>query len=468
MIRTMILVEATHGLLQSFLKGSPSLENLDLEDLAQQRSEEIECLECILGDAFQLDCPQFFQLCIRPITAFFSADIQPKKTPSVLPKDEADALSEGTCVSLHVCLPLAYPQAMPVLQVGDRYRCLKDEQYSALVHLLNSTARSKLAEGDSAIIYEIYLVAQAFVDRILTWSETEATSVLAGGSAYHDVLSKEETTPTTRYEGDPTQYVGTTHELMKKLQQEYGLHVLMIENVLRKDLEAKFKERMRKMGCRATMGFHGTQRTVIGSIVRKGLIVPGQGKSADGRDIGVRCGSAYGKGIYLSPNPNFSLGYSDDSSRLLVCAVLRGRTHVMSSCYGGGLRKGYDSHSSNDGNQFVVFRGDQVLPCFVLHLKKGVTTFTSPTVRSSTMQSIAHLSEKEKRKRLEIRARKHFPFGFGPSDRLVVLEVADSDEDDDLYSYDAAQYIAEAYAAAEYQADRFDDTPFAIDLFSKR
>jgi hypothetical protein len=46
---------------------------------------------------------------------------------------------------------------------------------------------------------------------------------------------------------------------------------------------------------KAEIVFHGTLRHNISSIVRNGFIVPGQA-TKDGVEVGVRCGSTWGKG----------------------------------------------------------------------------------------------------------------------------------------------------------------------------
>lgn len=63
------------------------------------------------------------------------------------------------------------------------------------------------------------------------------------------------------------------------------------------------------------LAFHGTKAANVNSIADKGLLMPGQVKVAHG--------SAYGRGIYVSPDPSFALGYAPEG-RLFVCAVLPG------------------------------------------------------------------------------------------------------------------------------------------------
>merc|ERR1712241_908572 len=65
-----------------------------------------------------------------------------------------------------------------------------------------------------------------------------------------------------------------------------------------------------------TPGFHGTHAAAYDSIFARGLLVPG-----DGNELGVRNGSAHGKGIYIAKlsNPWLSQGFAYGTSKMLVC-----------------------------------------------------------------------------------------------------------------------------------------------------
>jgi hypothetical protein len=97
------------------------------------------------------------------------------------------------------------------------------------------------------------------------------------------------------------------------------------------------------------LAFHGTLSESLPSIVQHGLVIPDKKYG-----IKVRCGSSLGLGIYLSPDPTFSLGYglllfnavicccnrfTGGSSRLIVCAVLLGKIykHGNYSASGGSI-----------------------------------------------------------------------------------------------------------------------------------
>jgi hypothetical protein len=69
-----------------------------------------------------------------------------------------------------------------------------------------------------------------------------------------------------------------------------------------------------------------------------------------------------GRGVYTSPDPNFANNYSKDG-KLIVVAVLLGNARVYE---GGPLQRGFHSHISNNGKEFVSFDASCVLPLFLL------------------------------------------------------------------------------------------------------
>jgi len=110
------------------------------------------------------------------------------------------------------------------------------------------------------------------------------------------------------------------------------------------------------------IAYHGTRANLVPSITDRGLLVPG---SASG--VGhVTDSGWYGKGIYLSPNPDLSLGYTQ-GGKMLVCSVLMGRVFKCTERLDGqGCKRGYDSHESPCGQEYVIFNAAQVLPCYVI------------------------------------------------------------------------------------------------------
>ncbi|KAI0438878.1 hypothetical protein F4803DRAFT_74080 [Xylaria telfairii] len=61
---------------------------------------------------------------------------------------------------------------------------------------------------------------------------------------------------------------------------------------------------------RPRLTFHGTQRDNVPSIIRYGFLCPGTTNPKTKEEHMVRCGSTYGRGIYSSPDADFSLQYS--------------------------------------------------------------------------------------------------------------------------------------------------------------
>ncbi len=80
--------------------------------------------------------------------------------------------------------------------------------------------------------------------------------------------------------------------------------------------------------------------------------------------------SAYGAGVYCSPQASYCLGYTRGGKSLLVCAVLMGKRHTCNAVMlGVPLSAGYDSHTDPSGSaEWVLFDEASILPCFVLEL----------------------------------------------------------------------------------------------------
>ncbi|KAG5649922.1 hypothetical protein H0H81_001485 [Sphagnurus paluster] len=239
--------------------------------------------------------------------------------------------------------------------------------------------------------------------------------------------------------------------------------LLHAEIVLRTDLRKRYMNMRRTIQQAATHGirdrrakdaawdsfgqeeivFHGTLRQHVGSIVRSGFVVPGE-KTVTGETVGVRCGSTWGQGIYTSPDPGYSLSYTDytpDGSvkgkrrlllgqKLIVCAIVMGRRRDMSDpCRGvRSTENGFDSHVCPSKKEYVVFHSAQVLPLYVLHIgdanhKKSVaTSFSNNSVQATVPELTAY-------------ARKHLPQGFGAASghRFVVEAIAPVDDDEELW-----------------------------------
>jgi len=143
-----------------------------------------------------------------------------------------------------------------------------------------------------------------------------------------------------------------------------------IRRIIKPDLRVRFETCLTqfksKYGANSPLSkpvwaYHGTKAARMSSIEQKGLLVPGASGVTHATDSGW-----YGRGIYLSPNCDVSLGYSDDG-RLLICAVLMGKIFKCKNRLdGAGLQPNCDSHESPGGDEFICFNPGQVLPVFVI------------------------------------------------------------------------------------------------------
>ena len=285
---------------------------------------------------------------------------------------------------------------------------------------------------------------------------------------------------------------GITLEMVARRLAEDNVTIIHTELVMNPRLIARFeamrgylrrrypRDIIRKENFLATdLVFHGTRRKFIPNIISRGFVKPGDLINENGDRLQVRCGSTFGRGIYTSPEPRYSMSYSDTSDtskgripgeKLIVCAVLMGRRVTVGP---GNLRerqwpkKGYDSHVSTSGFEYIVFNSAQLLPLYVLHVTRGDPNLESywnrrvargPPVNlkeefdplaERKKTGVAEIDESEtnltlamKRKILTKLGRKHFPLGFGPAigDKFVVEEIGEVDDDEEEWG--------------EYQLDR--------------
>jgi aprataxin and PNK-like factor len=124
-------------------------------------------------------------------------------------------------------------------------------------------------------------------------------------------------------------------------------------------------------------GFHGTSEASIQGISATGFKMPdelkkmqsGKGKGKANGKVTFLDDGFFGAGLYFSLYSDYALFYSEerDSSQILLCKVLTGKAFKCQDRMDGeGLKKGYDSHYSPQGNEIIVFRGDQVLPRYII------------------------------------------------------------------------------------------------------
>lgn len=119
------------------------------------------------------------------------------------------------------------------------------------------------------------------------------------------------------------------------------------------------------------LAFHGTQEANIKSIVENNFKVPGQQGFAHRTDTGF-----YGRGVYFSEYPNYSMGYISGATQLLLCQVLPGNVYVCPSVVqGASLQQGYDSHMSPDKKELVIFNSHHILPFYIVHYTTGAFAY---------------------------------------------------------------------------------------------
>jgi hypothetical protein len=293
---------------------------------------------------------------------------------------------------------------------------------------------------------------------------------------------------------DANRFMGrVTIDMIARRLAEDGVTILHTELVINSRLLRNFETMQARLASKyrdrsgdsqftsTEVVFHGTQRRFISNIITRGFIKPGDVMNNNGDKLQVRCGSTYGRGIYTSPDPRYSMSYSDiadvadkriPGQKLIVCAILMGRPLI---CHGSGAEMklksrpadGYDSHMSPSKFEYIVFNPAQVLPLYVLHVTDGHANLSSvwnrriaqgpPARLTDPYDALAerrktHITEIDEshtdltlsmqRKIMTKLARKHFPFGFGPAqgDKFIVEEIGEVDEDEEEWG--------------EYQQDR--------------
>jgi len=125
------------------------------------------------------------------------------------------------------------------------------------------------------------------------------------------------------------------------------------------------------------LAFHGTASTNIPNIIHAGLRAP-----SDDPEINSGYFTPWGKGVYLSPDPNIALAKAHGEYKmLLVCGVLLGRPHFIQEkpIYGASCKPGYHSHVSPDQKEVVIFSSNQILPCYVLHYGRRQSFYVANT-----------------------------------------------------------------------------------------
>jgi hypothetical protein len=121
--------------------------------------------------------------------------------------------------------------------------------------------------------------------------------------------------------------------------------------------------------------FHGTEPENIPSIIQQGFLFP------DGTFHKSANGTAYGKGIYSSPDMYIA---SPFGAKIILCAVIssKPRRFIRSYYYPRNHQeKGCDSHVSDDERILVMLQSEQIVPLCVVHSENRYWDFKSRTER---------------------------------------------------------------------------------------
>ncbi|XP_077979334.1 uncharacterized protein LOC144434691 [Glandiceps talaboti] len=139
------------------------------------------------------------------------------------------------------------------------------------------------------------------------------------------------------------------------------------------------------------LAFHGTADANIDSIVKDGFKVPGQDGFKHSTDIGI-----YGRGLYFSEYPRYSMTYIRGGTRLLLCLVLVGKAyHCDNLMRGAAKMKGYDSHTSPNSKELIIFDSSQILPCYIVHYAFQYSEFRYKTsVKEKTEEELKKLYDR--------------------------------------------------------------------------
>ncbi|XP_015780188.1 PREDICTED: uncharacterized protein LOC107358070 [Acropora digitifera] len=126
------------------------------------------------------------------------------------------------------------------------------------------------------------------------------------------------------------------------------------------------------------LAFHGTKEENIHSICNTGFRVPGEANFVHATDTGN-----YGRGVYFSEYPSYSMAFIRGASRLLLCQVLPGKVYRCSKLiHGEPLEIGHDCHTSPDGKELVIFNSHHILPSYVVHYGEATGDFTYETTKA--------------------------------------------------------------------------------------
>jgi hypothetical protein len=94
--------------------------------------------------------------------------------------------------------------------------------------------------------------------------------------------------------------------------------------------------------------FHGTDVHAIDKIATEGFKIGGT------EGVAIKCGAAFGNGVYTAVNPDISVAYCRGSKMMLLSTAIPGEL-------------GKHSNHGESSNVLVIKEVDQLLPRYVVH-----------------------------------------------------------------------------------------------------
>ncbi|XP_028407695.1 uncharacterized protein LOC114530286 isoform X2 [Dendronephthya gigantea] len=414
-------------------------------DIEQIQADEILALKAIFEDDLRMvdeSTAKYFKIKINPI---------------------AEECHDDEVVDLWFCLPSQYPVIPPIFEI-EGHGSLSSAKADKLYSLLMKEACSRL---NTLMIYDLIAIAQEFVQE--TMKEVRERRKTEELSRKDEKPKKEETKSDNEetwdeYKDygdidlrDTQRYIGHIHHVLEKVPSH--LKIQSLENIMKYNLVRRFNSAWEKMSVKyekesrkhrelyvtkPKVAFHGTRKGNIPNIVRNGLLVPG-GKSG----VEVAHGSSLGVGIYLSPSPEYSFNYCDMGGKVLVCAVLQGHVRSVDSAFSRSCK----CDCITCGDEMVIFDARHVLPCYVITLVPRDSQVSVDENVAKTLQKTRETKD-ERLQRITAKAKKFFPYGFGPGDRVQILDAADSDDDEDEGGSYQNERFEDIQTANEYQNEK--------------
>lgn len=149
-----------------------------------------------------------------------------------------------------------------------------------------------------------------------------------------------------------------------------GYRVVKVEYVVNPKLVSRFREAQKEISKERgekfsypILAFHGTDQKNIIPICENGFKVPGEKGFKHKTDTGY-----FGAGVYFSEYPSYSMGYISGATKLLLSQVIQGRIFECKNLIQGApCKDSYDSHTSPDKKEIVIFHSDRILPQYIVH-----------------------------------------------------------------------------------------------------